>query len=393
MQNTISSFESFKKFSSVRTDVYGEAAKDDKKAVIPGTQMFIQGSKYNFKETAGNTTAIDGELPQKSRIMNNNFLTKAGVEYKKLKKLPEYVYRGLKGDPNANFYEYLSIAKIPYLMGGPMLAAVFAFGITRHDTQARASAIKKVKQIAVGIGLYYLGVELAKKAIDIPVRIFRGIDLNHPYENVVDLRAVSKTGYSPKRKEFHKVPESVDFTRWDLMYGDETEKNGKNINKRFDELTGKFGIDKNLQDSDSTLKGLIKKLIVSATASKYMLMAPFVVLGTAISSHDSWGNIGTGLRKNIAAMFSTKSNIDLGARLSLAKNIANENLITPMKESLKYLWGKKGAPNKLGRAIILTSAIAPVLANLRILSLSSAKSLKFVDVTEYVKGHKKDKNA
>ena len=56
-----------------------------------------------------------------------------------------------------------------------------------------------------------------------------------------------------------------------------------------------------------------------------------------------------------------------------------------MKESFKALWKN----NKLGKVIILTSAIAPVLANLRILQLTSEKHNRFVDISEYIPGLKK----
>ena len=412
MGNTINSLEVFKKFSTVNTNISANGAGNEKNAPIAGTQMFIQGSSYDFRDNPvsndpGDTVvkksevsyvktigANTGEKKLKSKILPNDPITKLKVELKKAAKLPEYAYRGLKGDPNANFYEFLSLGKIPYFIGGPLLAAVFAFGITKNNPQARASAVTRTKQIAVGVGLYYLGAELAKKVIDIPVKFFRGVDLNHPYENVVDCRATSKTGFSPKKIEYHKVPESVDFTRWDLMTGDETKDNGQAINEHFDKLAKKFGIDKNIQDTDATLKGSIKKLIISASAFKYMLTAPFVILGVALAAQSRKVNgldypicndLGKGLKENITKMFNKASPLKLTQRAAVAGEIIKGNFLTPMKESFKALWKN----NKLGKAIILTAAIAPILANLRILQLTSEKHNKFVDIAEYIPGLKK----
>ena len=387
MGNNISSFEVFKKFTSVNTNIsVNEVGKQN---VAPLTDTTVCNSDTAAKKSeityVKTPTDNTGEKKLKSRMLANDTVTKLKVDLKKAAKLPEYAYRGLKGDPNANFYEYLSLGNIPYFLGGPLLAAVFAFGATRNNPQARASAIKRAKQIAVGVGLYYAGAALAKKVIDIPVKIFRGVDLNHPYENVVDCRATSPTGFSPKKIEYHKVPESVDFTRFDLMSGDETKDNGKAVNEQFDKLANKFGIDKNVQDTDATLKGSIKKLIISSTAFKYMLAAPFVALGVALAAQDAWGDIGNGLKQNIKSMLDTKSLLNLKQRASIAGEIIKGNLLTPMKESFKALWKN----NKLGKVIILTSAIAPVLANLRILQLTSEKHNRFVDISEYIPGLKK----
>jgi hypothetical protein len=400
MGSNINSFEVFKKFSTVNTNISANEAGNQNSAPLAdksvcNSDIAAKKSENELQLPAKQCPAKTDEKKLKSRMLANDSVTKLNVELKKAAKLPEYAYRGLKGDPNANFYEYLSLGNIPYFIGGPVLAAVFAFGKTTKDPQAAASAMKRAKQIAVGVGLYYLGAELAKKVIDIPVKFFRGVDLNHPYENVVDCRAVSETGFSPKKIEYHKVPESVDFTRWDLMTGDETKNNGKAVNEQFDKLAKKFGIDKNVQDSDATLKGSIKKLIISSTAFKYALTAPFVMLGVALSAQNNasgnsiWGNIGgNAFRQSFKDIFA-KSHLNIKERAYIAGKIIKEHLLVPMKESFKALWGKKGASNKIGRAIILTSAIAPILANLRILQLTSEKHKKFVDISEYIPGLKK----
>ncbi|HBG49426.1 MAG TPA: hypothetical protein DDW90_08000 [Cyanobacteria bacterium UBA9971] len=395
MGSNINSFEVFKKFTSVNTNISVNEVSNQKNAPLADTSVCnsdTAAKKSDFTPAVQDVSYVKtisdktGEKKLKSKMLPNDSLTKLKVELKKAAKLPEYAYRGLKGDPNANFYEYLSLGNIPYFIGGPLLAAVFAFGATRFGTQEKVSAVIRAKQIAVGVGLYYLGAELAKKVIDIPVKFFRGVDLNHPYENVVDCRATSTTGYSPKKIEYHKVPESVDFTRFDLMSGDETKENGQAVNEQFDKLAKKFGIDKNVQDTDATLKGSIKKLIISSTAFKYALTAPFVALGVAIAAQDAWGNIGgKAFSENIKNIFSTKSLLNLKQRATIAGEIIKGNLITPMKESFKALWKN----NKIGKAIILTSAIAPILANLRILQLTSEKHNRFVDISEYIPGLKK----
>lgn len=409
MGSNIGSFEAFKKFSSVNTNIYANEANNVNSSPLAGTQMFIQGSNYNFNDDlppppqAVNTDApasITGKEGLKSRLIDNDPLTKLKTKWKKFKNLSDYVYRGLKGDQDTNFYEYLSLGKIPYFIGGPMLAAVFAFGLTRNNPQARASSAVRTKQIAAGVALYYLGAWLAKKVVDIPVRIFRGVDLNHPYENVIDGKATSKDGDSPKKIEYHNAYESVDFTRWDLIAGDDTSEENKAKKEKFNSLAEKFGIDKNVQNPDVALKDSIKKLIVSATAFKYALMAPFVALGVGLAGQEAWGNIGKGLWQNIKNIFTPKAavieedgirniGINLKQRAYIAGDIIKGNLVNPIKDSFKSLWKN----SKIGKAIILTSIIAPVLANLRILQLTSEKHKNFVDISEYFSGHNKKQDS
>ncbi len=72
-------------------------------------------------------------------------------------------------------------------------------------------------------------------------------------------------------------------------------------------MAEKFGIDKNVQNPDVALKDSIKKLIISATAFKYAIMAPFVALGVGLAGQEAWGNIGKGLWQNIKNIFTPKA--------------------------------------------------------------------------------------
>jgi len=424
MGNSISSLNSFKKFSTFNTNLNVDEsnASKNQEAAVESKEKFSQLKAKQGAVTSNELTQVYYvESPKKpvieepeanAKIIEGNISSKIGVEYKKIKKLPEYVYRGLKGDPDANFYEYLSLSKIPYFIGGPMLALGFAFGITNHDLQAKSFAKAKFNHILAGVILYYIAVELAKKVIDVPVKIFRGVDLNQPYEQMVACKATSAKGDSPKKAEYHKITESVDFTRWDLMTGDESKNNGKLINEKFDKLAKKFGIDEKVQDSDTTLKDSIKKLINSATAFKYALTAPFVVLAIALAKQSSWANINEGIGAKFGEAFgkilhpdNLKFNVyktpknkerklklkdvtydfKMKQRLISAYSIVKDHVARPISESFKSLWHS----SKRGKALILVSAIAPVLANLRILQLTSEKNKSFVDISEYVPKFKK----
>ena len=50
------------------------------------------------------------------RLRNIDFLTKMKINVDTAMNTPGYAYRGMKGDPDFNFFEYLKVSKIPYYM-------------------------------------------------------------------------------------------------------------------------------------------------------------------------------------------------------------------------------------------------------------------------------------
>lgn len=164
----------------------------------PLNKQAFEPSKYVYSKQA--------QISEKDREMNqeillpNDPLTKFKIELQNVVNLHDYATRGLAGDPKANFYEFLKLGNIPYFVGGAILLSMFMAGITSIDPKARLNAISKAKQIGVGIVFYYAACALAQKVIDIPVKLFRGIDLNHPYRHVEDRQVVNSEGMSPKKE-------------------------------------------------------------------------------------------------------------------------------------------------------------------------------------------------
>ncbi len=381
MSGIITSFESFQKFSSRMNPIATPSST---------IQSSIPAIKYNFNPNL-NKTKDELDIKNKDthahhdQIMSSDILTKLKADMKNASSLPDYAKRGLKGDPDSNFFEYLSLGNIPYYIGGPVLTSMFLMGATDNNLQAKASAIKKAKHIGVGVGLYYLASSLANKLIDVPVKIFRGIDLNHPYKDVVDCRAIDKKGYSPTKTEYHKVFESIDFTRWDLMHDEKYPKDFKPkdynvINKEFNKLSKKFGINDDAKDSDSVLKPYIKKLIIASRAFKYALTIPLVTLGVGLAAQKPWGDLGKGLKSEIGRALTPSSNLSLKKRTDLSVNLFKKHLAKPMVDSFKSLWkGHSPTSRFLGKATIISSIAAPILANLKILHLTNAKNDKIID--------------
>lgn len=316
------------------------------------------------------------DIKKDDEILASGFLSKQKYKIHAANTIPTYITKGLKGDPSSTFYEFIQICKVPYFIGGPVLAALFSAGANNLNYQSKFFAKQTTKKIAVGVGLYYIGVALAKAVIDIPVKLFRGVDLNLPYKKIVESKSPnSSVGYLKKTKEYHKVYESIDFTRWQLLHN--YDNPDKPINYKYDKMAKKYGFDKPLNDSDSALRPYIQKTIVMSRAWKYILTIPFVALGLGLAKQKAWGdafqNIGAAFKDIVSK---SNKNLTIKERASRTKDLINYNLYKPFKESFKTLW--KGESNskisgKLGKAILLASILTPIYANYMILKKTSAK--------------------
>ena len=76
---------------------------------------FSNSLKINFGKKA------DSE--PKDAVIKPTAKNKAVAAVQTAKKLPDYVNRGMQGDPDSNFYEFSQVSKIPYFLGGPGLVA------------------------------------------------------------------------------------------------------------------------------------------------------------------------------------------------------------------------------------------------------------------------------
>ena len=99
----------------------------------------------------------------------------------------DYPVKGLKGDVNSNFYEFLSMGMIPYLAGSAMFMIVFnALNLGKHlgAKDAKASSMLG-KKMALGVVFYGLLKNLSKKFVTLPIRVLTGVDTELPYQNKV----------------------------------------------------------------------------------------------------------------------------------------------------------------------------------------------------------------
>lgn len=200
-----------------------------------------------------------------------------------------YPLRGMTGSVNSNFYEFLTMGMVPYLIGSGMLIAIFN-AATKYFEPAQAKFAKETgRKMALGVVFYGIMKSLSKKFIEFPVYLKTGVDINKPYKDMKDqLPENSRMINIPTDKkinEHHKVFESVDFPRWDLLY--DIEK-GKPRNYYYDNIAKKMSLGKDLPDSDQEVKPRIRETVIKtrvwSTISSYL----WAGLGVALAVQDSW---------------------------------------------------------------------------------------------------------
>ena len=252
-------------------------------------------------------------------------------------------------------------------MGGLGLAAVCMAGKDANIASDAKLNHQLVKKVLAGVILYYAAREVANAVIDIPVRLFRGIDLNMPYRKITSLREGN-----PLNLPNHKIPsnqsvfESTEFTRWDLLY-----RHSKNrpMNATFDNWAKKFGVKDKQNDSDSKLMPKIRKLMIMATSWKYMLSVPFVTVALGMAQQPAFENTNfRSFLKKTVDLFKP-STTDRFRKFGVS---AKDNIFNPIGKSFVQLWqGNSLASKLIGRTAIIVSAGLTVLANAMILSKTS----------------------
>lgn len=315
-------------------------------------------------------------------VKKNTLAKRMGINIEKTLAIPFVHFpRGLAGAPDFTFYEFLQTAKFPFYVGGPVLAALFYAGVKKDNLKAAGAAKKAAKHMALGVGLYYVGAALAKKIINTTTKLSRNVDLNQPYAHAVST-SVNQTGMFKKDVEFHKVTESADFTRWDLLYNKEGRTPAE-INKTYADFAPKYGINKDTNDVDSTLKPLIKKTIVMARAWQYALTAFYVTLGIGMANQPAWDKNATGGFKKLVTDGIFGHGPNMKQRLHAAKAAVYDYMLKPFGQSFIEFWkGRNKASSISGKTVILASGIATLTAISLLVKKTSAKHHKIEDFSE-----------
>ena len=266
-----------------------------------------------------------------------------------------YPAKGLKGDKNANFYEFLTMGQVPYLIGSGLMMS-HAIIAKKYDKFGGVQAAKITGPAAIGVVLYGVLKNLSRQLINKPIEMATGVDLDLPYRKVVHELPSTSDGKSSASIEYHKVFESADFPRWDLLY--DYDKYGSKRGSYYDHVAKKMGLGENLESSDQAAKPKIKELLIKARTTSLFTSYLWAGLGVILACQDPIANL---FEKD---QYKTlKQKFSMGNIKAQSKKIANA-----VFKSCKDV-----VSTKTGKAYVIGTIAATVLSNIICLSTIKQK--------------------
>ena len=344
--------------------------------------------------SALNNTSFHSEQPEnkmknETHLLPNTFATRMEQGFQKTTSaFIDYPVKGLKGDINSNFYEFLTMGTIPYLLGSGMFMVVFNALNAKGILGARdhKAAAKVGKKFALGVVLYGLMKNISKTLVTTPVKAATGVDTEMPYQNkVYNLpKGAGENAIIDVQWQQRKVFDSKEFYRKDLL-----------DRSYFDGVAKKLGLGENLNDSISETSPIIQNIVATSNTAKSLSSYCWAATGIGLAMQDTWLDFFESIsnRKHYHAAknegFASKT---AGKIKTLAVNTWNisKQLCKSGIESFKQLW--KGNPahtgirkhagkGLLGLSIAVTAALT---ANTIIRAKNMAKNLnaKTIDKTK-----------
>lgn len=305
----------------------------------------------------------DNGMPDHDVLMKNNLQTRTRIGMDKLvKAFTVYPARGIKGSINSDFYEFLTMGTVPYIIGSLTLMSVFNSAAKYFPAFDQSAARKLGNKMALGVIFYAITKSLSKSLVNLPVKWATGVDTQLPYMKVNHQLPVSKNDTDLTSYEYHKVGESVEFTRWDLLYGDPNNK--KELNKRFDKIAKKNGLGENLNDSDQEVKPIYREVLIKSGLARSISSYLWAAAGVALAFQKPWEgyfNVAT------AKFWKPK---EFGHSIQVFAH--------SLKESAKELWTPHNPANKFqkysGRGVVIAAALTTILGVLNTLHITKKPS-------------------
>ena len=249
-----------------------------------------------------------------------------------------YFPKGFAGSKNSDFYEYLSLGMVPYLIGSGMLIASYAGANKSFNAADAASAGKIAKQVGAGVVLYGIGKWAYQRLARAGVKASTGVDLDMRYTKKINELPELGQEKGLVRTQYPGVYDSVQFFRCDLLTKD-AELNHDNPYYHDNKIVKKAGFKEELHAPNQTASDKIRKVKARTTAleniGKYIVAATAVALG----NQKAFGNI---------------------------KFKQPKTILTAFKDGAKSLWNGPEVPrNKFvkhgGKALVIASGITTLL--------------------------------
>ncbi len=249
----------------------------------------MQTSALQLDKIPKNTYVVTKpNTDNEDHIIKKRPTTGARITADKLVNNVFYTKKGMTGSKNSNFYEFLSLGLIPNITGSVMLILISNALNGKYGGRDSLFAHMNGKKMAGGVILYAAGKWLGNKIINKGINAKTGINVEMPYKKVIHELPENAGEEGKTRVEFHRVFESVDFPRWDLI-----NKQGEEKGDRFEyynKLAEKMGYKEPLNAPDQIVQPKIKEVLVKSSAAKAISSYIWAALGCAIAAQDSFGN-------------------------------------------------------------------------------------------------------
>ena len=337
----------------------------------------LNGKVENSSNSAFKSqTAQPKQVYDKDTLLKNNIATNSRIAYDKLTNATTiYPAKGLSGNKNANFYEFLTMGMVPYLIGSGTLMAVSNLVNKHFDHFSKKGAGINGGKMALGVIFYGLAKELSKPLVSMPVKAATGVDVNLPYAKFIYELPDYKDDTDITSIEYHKVFESVEFPRFDLLYGDEAH--GEKRNVYYDKIGKKLGLGSNLKDSDQEVKPRIKEIVTKANAVTSLTSYLWAGVGVGLAFQKPWDNF---------FKVATLKFWD-GPKFPKSLSTFGKSFVDSAKEL--YTGGENATKaSKIGgKALIFTAILATILGDIQI--INSGKKTSKLDASDVIEKNRK----
>ena len=259
---------------------------------------------------------------------------------------------------------------VPYLVGSAMFMAIFNYAGKFFDNVGSKAAKATGSKMALGVLFYIAAKGLSKKLITAPVKMATGIDTDLKYERHVYSDPKADLKHPVNEYEQHKVLESHDFPRYDVLYEKDPSKSRY---ANFDKIAKKNGLGENLNSSDAEVIPILKDVISRSTTAKNISSYLWAATGVALAVQSPWNNFFRALSKQNWTKFKPSvSDISLPKKAikiaaNLGRNVGRiaKSFGRNFVDASKKLWNGPssavGFAKHAGKALVATAALSTVL--------------------------------
>lgn len=324
----------------------------------------LLNSKQNINFGLGlfNKKNID-DNPRESAILQNTIETRARAKFDRYTSaFTEYTRKGFMGDVNSDFYEFLSMGIVPYVIGSGTFMALFNL----LGKELTPKAAMKGKKMALGVLMYGIFKSLSPDLVTRPVAYTTGVDIELPYRNVyypLPKEAGENANIYPLRQQ-RKVYDSIEFFRKDLIQNQEGY--GKAY---YDNIAKKIGLGDNLNDSVTETTPIIQSIVSMTKTAKTLSSYMWAGVGVALAMQDSWNDFFTAF-SNRRRYLSKPNESFINKLTEKTKNIGLNtadltiSFFKSFVKSFNHLWegpqGASGFMKHAGKSFLLLTALLTI---------------------------------